>query len=812
MSHELALVMPMYNEEGCAARVVQSWLTTLTDLKVDFLMIILDDGSTDSTAQVLDTFADNPRVRIIHQANAGHGPTILQGYRQAARLADWVFQCDGDDETPSAAFRPLWERRTEYDAVLGFRCERQQSWGRSLLSRCSRLSVRLLFGAGVRDVNVPYRLVRASVLEPIVERIAAETFAPNVLISGALIRTGARICNTPVSCQQRQSGCSIRPWKLFKGAWRSFTDTLRYARATASGRDDVRSGDPRPNAVKLFFVFLCFLLFATCMVNLNGGDWDGTQIALGSFFPDAAQAGYIGLYNRPWQPLTYAILGMAHRVTGSPEIAMFLPALLGSAGIGLLLASMARLSRDRLSTVTLVGIILLIPEFLFGSVYMNSTVFGFSLAALALWMACPDWSASPTSTHGVARNFLVGVSLALAVLCRFDFVLVYPMFLLLLACGRAQHLGRNVLALGLGSAAVLLPALAMDVMEPLALLERFAIHRSALGAAGRFHRPASERLVQAAVGVNPVAWLIGGVAAGLFLARAVRRRAWMTLLVIGPTAVLLYPMLSTTTPKYLVPFDLFLAVFLAWSLSEIVPERIARHRASTWALALAVLLACFVPAHLTARPPFFRPTMNAAVSTDDGPRAFFGYAQALRHQSTRLGPPHWLETLLADPKDLLLVAPFDGWLAGSLSQRIVMHVVRNGRDTRIGPGTVSARYAGKQLVIAEPNQVPASFALHFAAKGRTPIQVAMPHSFTAPEVRVLRLLSRGDLTGTQLQEQAQLEAGVFQTALTRLRWGEVIESPAPGRYRLKYRMQALDSDPNQGASLHRSLPGGRLYE
>lgn len=574
----------------------------------------------------------------------------------------------------------------------------------------------------------------------------------------------------------------------------------------------MHSFDYHPRASKHLFVFLCLLLFATCMVNLNGGDWDGTQIALASFFPEAAQAGHLRLYNRAWQPLTYAIIALTHRLTGSPELAMFLPALFGSAGIAILLATMARLSDNRLSTVTLIGIVLLMPEFLFGSIYMNSTVFGLPLAALALWLAGPDWIASAPSRHGVARNFFVGLLLALAALCRFDYVLAYPMFLFLLVRGQGQRPWRNVLALGLGSVTVFLPAFAMGMLEPLALLEKFAGHRNALAETGKFHRPFSETLVMAAVGVNPVAWLIGVAAAAFSLTRAIRRRTWPALLVIAPAAILLYPMLASTTPKYLVPFDLFLAAFLAWSLSRTVPARIVNHRASRWALGIAVLLACFVPARLTARPPFFHPTMNAAVSTDDGPRSFFGYAYTLRHQASRLGPPHWLEQLLASPKDVLLVAPFDGWLAGSLSQRIVMHVVRNGRDTSIGPGIVSARYAGKRLVIAEPNQVASSIASYFAAEGRTPIQVAMPHGFTASEVRLLSLLSEGEMTETRLQDQAQLEAGVFETALIRLRWAEVIDAPAPGRWRLKYRMQALDSDPNQDVYPSRAPQGENAQE
>lgn len=240
MGYDLAIVMPVYNEEASAAQVVESWLTVLTDLRVNFLMIVLDDGSTDDAAEALDRFSDDARVRIIRQANAGHGPTILRGYRQAVRMADWVFQCDSDNEMSPESFSPLWKQRADYDAVFGFRRGRRQSWGRSLVSTCSRLTVRLLFGAGVRDVNTPYRLMRSAVLDPIIASIPADTFAPNVLISGALIRAGVPIHNVPVSCRPRQSGRSINPWKLGKGALRSFVEAWRYGRQVAAAVQAIR--------------------------------------------------------------------------------------------------------------------------------------------------------------------------------------------------------------------------------------------------------------------------------------------------------------------------------------------------------------------------------------------------------------------------------------------------------------------------------------------------------------------------------------------------------------------------------------------
>jgi hypothetical protein len=85
-----------------------------------------------------------------------------------------------------------------------------------------------LFGAGVTDVNTPFRLMRASLLAHIVGQIPPDTFAPNVIISGALAAGRARICNHPVPHRGRRTGTvSIIKWKLVKSTCRAFAQTLR---------------------------------------------------------------------------------------------------------------------------------------------------------------------------------------------------------------------------------------------------------------------------------------------------------------------------------------------------------------------------------------------------------------------------------------------------------------------------------------------------------------------------------------------------------------------------------------------------------
>ncbi len=225
---ELAVVMPVYNEAECIEPVVSEWLEALGSLSIDFQVLLLNDGSTDQTVQRLEAFAQDDRVKVIDKQNEGHGPTILRGYAMAVESAEWVFQVDSDGEMPASAFADLWNARSETDFVFGYRQGREQTAGRRVVSQGARILLRI-FGAGrVRDVNVPYRLMRSESLGGMLRFIPADTFAPNVAISGLASNSGARIVNLPVPHNPRTTGAtSLTSWRVWKAAARSFFQTVR---------------------------------------------------------------------------------------------------------------------------------------------------------------------------------------------------------------------------------------------------------------------------------------------------------------------------------------------------------------------------------------------------------------------------------------------------------------------------------------------------------------------------------------------------------------------------------------------------------
>jgi glycosyltransferase involved in cell wall biosynthesis len=224
---DVAVVMPVYNEAECIADVLHDWMHELDRVGIHYRLLVLNDGSRDNTAVVLQQFESSPAVTVINKENSGHGPTIRMGYELACREANWVFQVDSDNEINAEQFQKLWAAREGCAAVIGIRDGRQQPPSRKAISFCSRWVVRLFYGSGIVDVNCPFRLMRAEVLQRMLRYIPENTFAPNVGIAGLLARAKVQVLNIPVSHRNRRTGeVSIKKWKLAKAAMKSLAQII----------------------------------------------------------------------------------------------------------------------------------------------------------------------------------------------------------------------------------------------------------------------------------------------------------------------------------------------------------------------------------------------------------------------------------------------------------------------------------------------------------------------------------------------------------------------------------------------------------
>ena len=143
----ISLVAPVYNEEAIVRVFVTEVLQALAAIQppVAYEIVLVNDGSTDRSAELLDTLAGefSGCVRVVHLSrNFGHGPAIFAGLDQARGEA--VILMDSDLQDDPAAFPAFIEKwREGYDAVFAVRTARKESlpvrWAMAAFYRLLRM-------------------------------------------------------------------------------------------------------------------------------------------------------------------------------------------------------------------------------------------------------------------------------------------------------------------------------------------------------------------------------------------------------------------------------------------------------------------------------------------------------------------------------------------------------------------------------------------------------------------------------------------------------------------------------------------------
>lgn len=226
---DLALVMPVYNESELIAQVVRSWVQELRKFHINFRIDVHNDGSRDQTADILNQLAlELPELKVYHWKNSGHGPTILRGYRMACD-ATWIFQADSDGEIAPSYFAELWDKRDQYDFLLGLRKPYLVSLGRRFISRFAWFLGKIFYGVKVWDTNIPFRLYRSEKFAPLFNAIPEDSFTPNIVLSGASALLDLRSYEKRVVFSFRAAGEStIVRWKLIKAIVKAFGQLVTY--------------------------------------------------------------------------------------------------------------------------------------------------------------------------------------------------------------------------------------------------------------------------------------------------------------------------------------------------------------------------------------------------------------------------------------------------------------------------------------------------------------------------------------------------------------------------------------------------------
>ena len=117
----LTVFFPAYNDSGTIASMVIRAVQAASELTPDYEVIVVNDGSGDATAQIVDELARTySQVRVVHHArNRGYGGALQTGFRSATK--ELIFYTDGDAQYDPAELAALWARMTPLVLVRSMR-------------------------------------------------------------------------------------------------------------------------------------------------------------------------------------------------------------------------------------------------------------------------------------------------------------------------------------------------------------------------------------------------------------------------------------------------------------------------------------------------------------------------------------------------------------------------------------------------------------------------------------------------------------------------------------------------------------------
>jgi dolichol-phosphate mannosyltransferase len=259
-ANDLSLVIPAFNEAAVIGRAVREAEAALGELFDRYEILVVDDGSTDTTADVVrGVLPQSPQTRLLrHPTNRGYGASLRTGF-EAARF-DRIAFTDADCQFDLHDLGAMAALADEFAIVAGYRADRKDPWRRRFLSRGYNLLARTLLGTRVRDCDCALKVFGREALAELLPE--SRGFFVNTEMLTRARQLGYAVAEVAVVHRPRAGGVSKvslrevpRTLRTLLGFWwrevvrgpRSVAAPVRVlqARVAVDGSRSP-SGEPRP--------------------------------------------------------------------------------------------------------------------------------------------------------------------------------------------------------------------------------------------------------------------------------------------------------------------------------------------------------------------------------------------------------------------------------------------------------------------------------------------------------------------------------------------------------------------------------------
>lgn len=193
---KLSIIIPVFNEQANIEAVIEA----VKGISIQKEIIVVDDGSTDGTSNILERYRDDETVRIHSSVlNFGKGTAIRVGLNYAS--GDVIVIQDADLEYDPmqipALIQPIVDGKA--DVVYGSRFSgsiKGMKFANWLANRILTITANLLFRAGITDEATCYKAFRANIIKNIPLKCVRFEFCPE--ITAKLAKRGVKIDEIPI--------------------------------------------------------------------------------------------------------------------------------------------------------------------------------------------------------------------------------------------------------------------------------------------------------------------------------------------------------------------------------------------------------------------------------------------------------------------------------------------------------------------------------------------------------------------------------------------------------------------------------------
>jgi len=255
LEKKLSIIIPVYNEEKVIKEVLNNLLNYLKQLSLIYEIIVINDGSTDKTGEILLQYNNFSNLKIItHPYNKGYGASLKTGARAAQ--FEWLLFFDGDGQHRIEYLNEFLKYTNQFEMIVGSRQGYLGPLFRQPGKKILHWVANYLVEQKIPDINCGFRLIKKYLYLKYLH-ILPNTFSASTTITLIFLKEGLNVKYLPVKINKRLGQSTVRP--------RDAAKTLLLILRVIMLFNPLKVFMP----VSLLFFFIAVLIFIFQVSSLN---------------------------------------------------------------------------------------------------------------------------------------------------------------------------------------------------------------------------------------------------------------------------------------------------------------------------------------------------------------------------------------------------------------------------------------------------------------------------------------------------------------------------------------------------------------